>query len=142
MPNASHPASCTQAQRPRSQVIDEAVVLGNRDKHIRRNDLALAFPSHQCLDSADLARTGPHDWLVAQQEFSVLHRLEHALLNAELFVQAMLQLRRIDAVAIFALRLGVVHGKVGAPEELRGGPMRIIPEGKPDARGDTNLATG
>jgi hypothetical protein len=113
MPWASQLASC-----PRAQMIDEAVVFGDRDEHVGRDHAVAVFPAHQRLHGADFAGGGPHDGLVVEQELAVLHGFEHALLDAELFVEPVREFGRVDAVAVLALCLGLVHGKVGMLEQL------------------------
>ncbi len=120
---------------------DEAVLLGERDEVERRHDAVVwAVPSHERLDTVDLARRKAHRRLVDDVELRPLHRAVQGARGREALHGPVAHgpVEQLEAVA--APVLGAVHRRVGVLDERLRRLRASSAEGDADAGGREQLA--
>ena len=126
-------------EHPRTEVDDEPTGLRDRDELARRDGPALAPPPQQRLGTGDAARAHRDPRLVVGLELVVLERTRQRVGDRGVLRPPPLALLVEHHQPVAAVLLGLVHGRVRAPQQFVPTHPVAAPGGDPDARGQREL---
>jgi hypothetical protein len=114
------------AEHPPAERHDQAGVLGRRDERPGPQHAALGvMPPHQRLEAGERAGVELHDRLVHEGELPPVHGAAQVRLELQTYAGSRVQRRLEQREAALAIRLRLVHRRVGVAEErLRRGHGR------------------
>jgi hypothetical protein len=124
------------------QIVNQAPAFSDLDKPVGRNgDCRILWPARQRLDANHLPGASVEHRLVHDQQPILGKDRPEFALDDQVLITLVVELRRIDAGAVFSVMFGLVHSHIGASHQL-GLINRLVLSGRDaDARADRSQPT-